>query len=70
MAAIVKVLRSGVTVGGWKGSLEIDGDILRVTGVDPTKTLEIDTTQVKRYSFNGTNGLWALRTKNGKKLYL
>nr|MDT0656400.1 hypothetical protein [Micromonospora sp. DSM 115978]MDT0658640.1 hypothetical protein [Micromonospora sp. DSM 115978] len=50
--------------------MEILGDVLRVVGEDPTKRLEIDCAQVKRYSFNSNNGLWAFRMKDGKKLYL
>jgi hypothetical protein len=50
--------------------MEIVGDVLRVVGDDRENRLDIDCAQVKRCSFNSNNGLWALRMKNGRKLYL
>lgn len=70
MASKVRVTRNAVAFGGWKGLLEIDGDVLRVVGEDPGNHLEIDCSQVKRCSFNSNNGLWAMRMKDGRKLYL
>lgn len=70
MTATAKVLRSGVTLGGWRGSLQIDGDVISITSADANKRLEIDAGQVKRYSFNSLNGLWAIRMKDGRKLYV
>ncbi len=70
MTSKVRVPSTGLAFGGWKGSLTVEGDILRVTGEDPSNHLDIDCTQIKRYSFNGRNGLWALRMKDGRKLYL
>jgi len=44
--------------------------VLRIVGDDPAKRLDIDFAQVKRCSFIGNSGLWALRMKDGKKIYL
>jgi hypothetical protein len=70
MATKVRVPRNASVFGGWKGLLEIDGDVLRVVGEDPANNLEGDCSQVKRCSFNSYNGLWALRMRDGRKLYL
>lgn len=66
----VRVPSTSFALGGWKGTLDIDGDVLRVVGEDPSKLLDIDCAQIKRYSFNYRNGLWAFRMKDGQKLYL
>jgi hypothetical protein len=66
----VRVPRYGVCFGGWKGTLELDGDVLRVVGDDPANRLNIDCAQVKRWSFNRRNGLWAFRMNEGNKIYL
>lgn len=70
MATNVRVPGGAVVFGGWKGLLEIDGDVLRVVGQNPANHLEVDCSQVKRCSFNWINGLWALRMKDGRKLSL
>ena len=70
MASKVRVPRSAIAFGGWRGLLEIDGDVLRVMGEDPANQLEVDCAQVKRCSFNSNNGLWAFRMRDGRKLYL
>jgi len=70
MASKVRVPRHAIALGGWKGSLDIDGDVLRVTGEDPANQLEVDCAQVKRCSFNSRNGLWAFRMQDGRKVYL
>jgi hypothetical protein len=48
MNARVRVPRPGVVFGGWKGTLEVDGDVLRVVGDDPSNRLNIDCARVKR----------------------
>ena len=50
--------------------MEIDGTVLHIVGDDPAKRLDIDCSEVKRYSFNSNNGLWALRMRDGRKLYV
>jgi len=70
MSSKVRVPSNAIAIGGWKGHLEIDGDILRVVGDDPERRLDLDCSQVKRCSFNSNNGLWAFRMKDGEKLYL
>jgi hypothetical protein len=50
--------------------LEIVGDVLQVVGEDPLNRVEVDCGQVKRFSFNSNNGLWAFRMRDGKKVYL
>jgi hypothetical protein len=47
MASKVRVPRSAIAFG----VLEIDGDLLSVTGEDPAKHLEVDNSHVKRCSF-------------------
>lgn len=70
MTSRVRVPSTGLALGGWKGTAEFAGDVLRIVGDDPAKRLDIDFAQVKRCSFNGNSGLWALRMKDGKKIYL
>ena len=70
MATKVRVPKNGLAVMGWKGLMEIDGDVLRVLGEDPQNRLDIDCSQVKRGSFNSSNGVCPFRMKDGKKLYL
>jgi hypothetical protein len=64
----VRVPSTGLAFGGWKGTLDVDGDVLHVVGEDPSHRLDIDCALIKRYSFNGRNGLWAFRMKDGKKV--
>ncbi|WP_432874893.1 hypothetical protein ACQPYH_23035 [Kribbella sp. CA-245084] len=64
----VKVLPGWVVFGGWRGELSIDGDLIRITGADHTRSLEIDVRQIKRASFNSNNGLWAIRCKDGTRV--
>jgi hypothetical protein len=66
----VRVTNNGMALGGWKGQMEIVGDVLRVVGDDSVNRIDIDCAQVKRCSFNSNNGLWAFRMKDGKKVYL
>ena len=70
MATKVRVPKNAIAVMGWKGLMDIDGNVLRVVGDDPQNRLDIDCSQVKRCSFNSNNGLWAFRMKDGKKAYL
>ena len=70
MNAKVRVPRTGITFGGWKGRMEVEGKLIRVVGDDPVNRLDIDPAQVRRCSFNPRNGLWAFRVKDGQKLYL
>lgn len=66
----VRVPRWPLALGGWKGDLTIDGDVLRVAGMSPEKRISIDFSQVKKCSFNSNNGLWVFRMKTGEKIYL
>lgn len=70
MATKVRVPKTALALGGWKGQLTIDGNVLRVVGDDSNKKLDIDCAQVKRCSSNSNNGLWAMRMEDGTKLYL
>jgi hypothetical protein len=70
MTSKVRIPSTALALGGWKGTLDVDGDVLRVVGEDPSKRLDIDCAQIKRCSFNGNNGLWAFRMMDGKKVYL
>jgi hypothetical protein len=70
MPSRVRVPAMSLAFGGWKGTITIDGDVMRVVGDDPTMSLEIDAAAVKRYSFNGNNGLWIFRMKDGRKVRL
>lgn len=62
--ARVRVCKGPLVFVGWKGTLTIDGELLRIVGDDPAKTLIIDAREVKRASYNGMNGLWAMRLRN------
>ena len=66
----VRVPSNALALGGWKGQMEIVGDVLRIVGENPANRLQIDCSAVKRCSFNSNNGLWAIRMKDGKKFYL
>lgn len=70
MMARVRVPKYPIALGGWRGQLEIAGDVLQVVGDDPANRLKVDCGQVKRFSFNSNSGLWAFRMKDGKKVYL
>jgi hypothetical protein len=70
MTSKVRVPSTFMVFGGWKGTLDVDGDVLRIAGEDPSHHLDIDCAQIKRWSFNSNNGLWAFRMKDGKKVYL
>jgi hypothetical protein len=63
----VKVVPHGVVLGGWKGRLTIDDDVITVHGPDG-RHLSIDPRNVKRSSFNGNNGLWVFRLHDGTKV--
>lgn len=66
----VRVPRTGIAYGGWKGLMRAEGDLISVIGDEPSHRLEIDPAQVMRCSFNSRNGLWAFRLKDGRKYYL
>jgi hypothetical protein len=70
MTSKVRVPSTALALGGWKGTLDVDGDVLRVVSEDPSNRLDIDGAQIKRCSFNRNNGLRAFRMKDGKKVYL
>lgn len=70
MTSKVRVPSTALALGGWKGTLDIDGDLLRVVGEDPSNRLDIDCAQIERCSFNGNNGLWLFRMKDDQKIYL
>jgi hypothetical protein len=54
-----RVVSMPVAIGGWKGSLSIEGDIVRIEAVSGGKELSVDLARVKRASFNSSNGLWS-----------
>ncbi len=70
MPTKVRVPKGAIALGGWKGLMEIDHDVLRVSGDDQSHKLDVDCSQVKRCSFNSNNGLWAFRMTDGRKVYL
>jgi hypothetical protein len=70
MTSKVRVPSNAFALGGWKGTLDIDGDVLRVVGEDPPHRLDIDCAQIEHCSFSGNNGLWVFRMKNEEKIYL
>lgn len=70
MPSKVRVPKTSTVFGGWKGTITIEGDVMRIVGDEASRSLEIDVSAMKRYSFNGRNGLWAFRMKDGRKLCL
>lgn len=52
-----------------KGTARVEGDRL-VLRFDDGATREVPFAEVKRFSFNGINGLWAMRLRSGEKLVL
>lgn len=70
MTTKVRVPKNPIALGGWRGVLTIDGDVLRVVGETADDHLDIDCSQVKRCSFNSNNGLWVFRMRDGRKHYL
>lgn len=70
LSAKVSVPDGAFVFGGWRGTLTIDGEILRVLSVDGQQRLDVDCRQIERYNFNPNNGLWAFRMSDGRKLRL
>lgn len=68
--ARVRVLPHRLTFGGWTGSLDVAGDVLHIDGDGAAHRRTIDVAQVKRWSFNPINGLWAFRMKDGSKAFI
>ena len=64
----VKVVPTGLVLGGWKGDLTIDGDVLSVDGRDQSQHVAIDVKDVKSISFNSNNGLWVFKLQDGTKV--
>lgn len=62
-----RVVSLPLAVGGWKGELSIDDDLVRIAAAGG-KELSFDLGQVKRASFNSMNGLWALRLNDGRRV--
>jgi hypothetical protein len=65
----VKVLRGPITFGGWKARLILDGDLMTIEG-SAGRSLVVSLAEVKRASFNSSNGLWAFRLHDGKRLWM
>lgn len=70
MSSRVRVPRWPLAFGGWTGRLTIADDVMTVTGDDGEHSLSLDATEVRRASFNSTNGLWTIRMKDRRKHYL
>lgn len=63
-----RVVSIPLAIGGWRGSLSIEGDLVRIEAPDGTKELSLDLGQVKRASLNSNNGLWSFRLKDGQRV--
>lgn len=63
-----RVVSVPLAVGGWKGELSIDDDLIRIAAAGGAKEVSVDLGQVKRASFNSMNGLWAFRLKDGRRV--
>jgi hypothetical protein len=57
-----------LAVGGWKGELSIDGDVVTIDSGTAERSVEMNIADVKRASFNSNNGLWVLRFKDGRRV--
>lgn len=66
----VKVLRGPITFWGWKARLILDGDTVTLDGADSGKSMVLSLADVRRASFNSSNGLWAIRLHDGRRLWL
>lgn len=66
----VKVLRGPVTFGGWKAQLVLNGDLMTIEGSAAGRSLVVSLAEVKRASFNSSNGLWAFRLQDGTRLWM
>ncbi|WP_112239272.1 hypothetical protein [Kribbella monticola] len=66
----VKVLRGPLTFWGWKARLVLDGDTVTIEEDGGGRSMVVGLAEVKRASFNSTNGLWALRLRDGRRLWL
>lgn len=64
----VRVVASTFIVGGWRGELTIDGDVLKIVSDDGAKTISIDVKNLKRTGFNSNNGLWVFTLNDGGKV--
>ena len=66
----VKVLRGPITFWGWKARLILDGDTITLDGTTSGRSMVVSIADVKRASFNSSNGLWAFRLRDGRRLWL
>jgi hypothetical protein len=62
-----RVTQGNHVFGGWVGELTVDQDYLEIRGNGATQYVRVEGAQIKRASFNGMNGLWAIRMKDGTK---
>jgi hypothetical protein len=63
-----RVVSVPLAVGGWKGELSIEDDLVRIAAAGGGKELSVDLGQVKRASFNSMNGLWVFRLNDGRRV--
>ncbi|WP_460663294.1 hypothetical protein [Kribbella swartbergensis] len=68
--SMVKVLRGPITFGGWKAQLILDGDLMTIDGAETGRSMVVSLDEVKRASFNSTNGLWSFRLRDGRRLWI
>ncbi|MFI7068397.1 hypothetical protein ACIBL3_45940 [Kribbella sp. NPDC050124] len=66
----VKVLRGPITFGGWRAQLTVNGDLLTIEGDGAGRSLVVSLAEVKRASFNSSNGLWSFRLKDGRRVWI
>ncbi len=66
----VKVTRGRHVFGGHKGKLSIDGDTLSIEFDKDREPITFDGSLLKRASFNPSNGLWAFRLVDNRKLFV
>jgi hypothetical protein len=63
-----RVVSLPVAFGGWKGTLSIHDDLVRIESPNGAKQVSLDLGQVKRASFNSNNGLWVFRLEDGRRV--
>jgi hypothetical protein len=68
-SSTAKILRAPITFGGQKVRLTLDGDAMTLDGAMTGRTI-VDLAEVTRASYNSTNGLWAFRFRDGRRLWL
>lgn len=51
----------------WRGTCTLENEHLTIVSQDKTQSISFGFDNIKRFTFNSNNGLWAIRLKTGEK---